>query len=665
MLVCRFRCPHCGQAGKTANPLPVGRKIRCAACNTPFAVAVDRPGPVETFRDDLADDTSLPPLRRDRSVGPKRVVDEPESYRPVRRAAPPRRPPAGNSRATKLVFVGLLVLALAGGGVFLIIKGFKGESIFGIDNRKVTKENFEKLEAGMTLKEVEAILGSGTKSDLDDIDEAYGKDRGHGRIRAAVDMWRDNGQQAEVSQWYKWRNGDLSVFVGFAPTDKGEGAALSFWVEQIHVQGGRGYNSEPGIVTAGNVNSIIRERDKIARMIEEPRWKGGDRQKLIVGSWRKGITGYDFTADGTLKYFLGGPLDYETSYRFSDGEHVEWDQPVMQFPGMKPVPPRPRRVLVLVDQNELYLVDKSFRSPSLDGPYHRINTDGSGAGRTTVIDPLVQQLSDRDAAKRRDAALQLGALGSLAAPAVPALIARLRDNDEDVRGSVVGALGEIGPAAKAAVPEMIRLLRNTQFAVQHNVVMAIGKIGPDARAAVPDLVEMTRVPGLNPDAEAALNKIDPSGTLRVNPGPKLHVPDAGPAPARPAPSPTPPRPSPPPPMPKPPPPDPNSPPPGADEATQLDFWIKRLKDPEMSVRVRALDHLSGFGPKAASAIPTLIEFLRTGNIHEKARAARCLGGMGPLAKEAVPALQEVRKAAGIPAGFAENALQRIDPGALK
>ena len=67
-----------------------------------------------------------------------------------------------------------------------------------------------------------------------------------------------------------------------------------------------------------------------------------------------------------------------------------------------------------------------------------------------------------DDEKRIIARVGFGALGSTAAPAVPALIALLKnDRDSDIQGEVVMALGKIGPSAQDAVPDIIKCMNGT------------------------------------------------------------------------------------------------------------------------------------------------------------------------------------------------------------
>jgi serine/threonine-protein kinase len=107
-----------------------------------------------------------------------------------------------------------------------------------------------------------------------------------------------------------------------------------------------------------------------------------------------------------------------------------------------------------------------------------------------AVDPEVERLaaalSDRDAATRRRAALDLAALGPAAAPALPALTAALADRNVDVRLRAVEALGRLGPAGRSAVPALAQALRDADPMVRAEAAKSIGlhadAAGPAAQA---------------------------------------------------------------------------------------------------------------------------------------------------------------------------------------
>lgn len=137
---------------------------------------------------------------------------------------PKRRTPSSTNRK-------LLLGLLAGGGVILLLCcgiggigavwyaatrfGGSDGSGFGGDAKgsvaKVTEENISKVKTGMSLEEVEAIVGKGTATNR----------------QGVYNLWQNNETQSKqvdgvilvsVTQWYLWTNGDLFLAVGLSPT---------------------------------------------------------------------------------------------------------------------------------------------------------------------------------------------------------------------------------------------------------------------------------------------------------------------------------------------------------------------------------------------------------------------------------------------------------------
>ena len=82
------------------------------------------------------------------------------------------------------------------------------------------------------------------------------------------------------------------------------------------------------------------------------------------------------------------------------------------------------------------------------------------AAKGKSVADLIKGLKDPDAAKRKDAAMELGAMGPRARTAVPALTAALKDDSEAVRQAAALALGSMGPAANSAVPMLAARMTN-------------------------------------------------------------------------------------------------------------------------------------------------------------------------------------------------------------
>jgi len=138
----KVNCPHCDQAYTLVDE-QAGKKVRCKTCTTVFEV----PAPGEGRQEAGASDAP----RRGR---PDEHDDRDEEDRPRRRGRGRR---AGIPVWVWPVIGGvvLFVLTLVGGIVFLVATGTLGT--------KVTQENFNKLQMGMTETQVKAILGTPTE----------------------------------------------------------------------------------------------------------------------------------------------------------------------------------------------------------------------------------------------------------------------------------------------------------------------------------------------------------------------------------------------------------------------------------------------------------------------------------------------------------------------
>jgi hypothetical protein len=288
----------------------------------------------------------------------------------------------GGAALPVLVVAGVVaVIALrgkGGGGPLTSGAGLFSPSGLGI-NPLATKENFVKLDAGMTLDEVQTILGPATEANREDFHVAFGDSWERSDRNGPPDgQWEFNGKQAGVTNWYQWRSGSFYIFVGFAKGKKSGKlkALLSFWVESYGAAPGgigmHGFESQAGILAmaGGDPDWITDKREEENRRINDPKWKKGTARQLLSGVWvLKGTKdndpkfGYEFKADGTVKSF--GFYDYTSAYHFIDNDHIEINVPAMQL-----IPARVEKHRVLVTQNELLLVREDGRHRTL-GEYQR------------------------------------------------------------------------------------------------------------------------------------------------------------------------------------------------------------------------------------------------------------------------------------------------------
>jgi HEAT repeat protein len=77
---------------------------------------------------------------------------------------------------------------------------------------------------------------------------------------------------------------------------------------------------------------------------------------------------------------------------------------------------------------------------------------------------------------RVNAAIELGKLGPVAAPAVPTLVPLLKDPGEELRYQAATALGNIGPDAKDAINKLIATKRDKSARVADAADLAVTKI---------------------------------------------------------------------------------------------------------------------------------------------------------------------------------------------
>jgi HEAT repeat protein len=96
--------------------------------------------------------------------------------------------------------------------------------------------------------------------------------------------------------------------------------------------------------------------------------------------------------------------------------------------------------------------------------------------------------NDGDSRLRRTALRQFARLGPRAAQAVPALIAGLTDTDSKIRTRTATALARIGGAAAAATSAITAALEDSNQDVREAAADALACIKPDPRAVVPALV---------------------------------------------------------------------------------------------------------------------------------------------------------------------------------
>ena len=109
-----------------------------------------------------------------------------------------------------------------------------------------------------------------------------------------------------------------------------------------------------------------------------------------------------------------------------------------------------------------------------------------------VMATWLPKLTDADHEVRRDAAAILGALGPVAAPAVPALLSALDDSDTLVRERATRALGAIGLPIDAVMPGLLRALHDPEWTVRHAAVSQLSFGGFSSPETLTALHELTK-----------------------------------------------------------------------------------------------------------------------------------------------------------------------------
>ena len=122
--------------------------------------------------------------------------------------------------------------------------------------------------------------------------------------------------------------------------------------------------------------------------------------------------------------------------------------------------------------------------------------------RKDAVGPLIAALKARDPAVRRGAASALSFIGADARDAVGPLVTALKeDDDPDVLERVAYALGSLGPAAKDAVEPLAAVAVGKDANLHGPALMALGGVG---KAAVPTLVRLLQEKAVDVRATAPL-----------------------------------------------------------------------------------------------------------------------------------------------------------------
>ncbi|QDV50123.1 HEAT repeat domain-containing protein [Gimesia fumaroli] len=112
------------------------------------------------------------------------------------------------------------------------------------------------------------------------------------------------------------------------------------------------------------------------------------------------------------------------------------------------------------------------------------------SAQTPDINSLIIELDSENEVKQALAAHQLGTLGPVSKPAIPALIRVVKEGSVSSRSEAIIALGNIGPAAAPAIPELTKLLRGHSVILKFNALKALRLIGPASKPAAKNIVPL-------------------------------------------------------------------------------------------------------------------------------------------------------------------------------
>jgi predicted Zn finger-like uncharacterized protein len=186
----QIECPNC----QTTLEIPdnaLGGKVQCPHCTGVLTIAAP-PKPATAVR------TEEKPLRR---AGKRRRGDDRrrDDDRPRR-----RRQPIDSTRLYVILgIVGVVIFVI--GGIVLIVR----HSTTPRDNANVNGDNYEKIEAGMTMADIEKIFGPGREASVSEVNELIPLSSEADEPRVAFDEGAPKGFV------YRWKNGKTNILILF------------------------------------------------------------------------------------------------------------------------------------------------------------------------------------------------------------------------------------------------------------------------------------------------------------------------------------------------------------------------------------------------------------------------------------------------------------------
>lgn len=457
-----MKCPECGERVRVRED---GKRLRCPECG-------------KSFR-------------------PLEEVEERKSPRSRRKQAASK---SSRTKTTAFIIGGLALVAVAAVTVVLIVSKGSGTNADWkpVDSAKVTPANFRSLKPGMTLPEIESILGGSRSSSANDL-----RDELRAAYFAATEldsaMGSAPGLLSQISTWRRWEGKDLRVWVAFVQAKDEPRAAFCTSLEPF---GQKWYKHEPLFVTSGG-----RELDKAAdnrkqedAIRNDAKWvRGAKSRELLFGEWRDDTSvGYIFEPNGKLTEPGSSfeiPADQQPTYRIADERHLEitWPPPLASIPGQPHIiGPTTRRFEYHVNRDELAMIESSDRGILGARLLYRMPVRPGSPGETKLVAPILADLKGGNAAKQQEAYFKLTQMAKGLAVALPTLIELLRSPNETLMSYSASIIGEMKENAVPVVPTLIGMLRDRETKRALAAARALGQIGPAAKEALPALREVLK-----------------------------------------------------------------------------------------------------------------------------------------------------------------------------
>ncbi len=261
-------CPSCKTRLKVPDHLAGQKQLaKCPSCSSTFDLAENdsahvQPVAVPSKRaganDDVVDD--LDPIEddeREDQTRPRKRRPRDDDYEDDDRPARRKRRKVQKSGSSNLWLIlgiagGVCLLLLIGCGVgaYALVHGMRGGLAGLVDNPNVTKANYDRIDTGMPLHAVEAIVGPGAVCSDEEARDII-LTSGAGMPGMAQDQQIASRPAAfGLTGWYRWKNGPTTMLVAVDAANTVRVAALYTvtknsssrnWKSNVNVGGAGGF----------------------------------------------------------------------------------------------------------------------------------------------------------------------------------------------------------------------------------------------------------------------------------------------------------------------------------------------------------------------------------------------------------------------------------------